>query len=562
MVRPPGGRAVVVLADPACRDAVRRWLRDFSGDRVTVLFVGRVPEMRPGTEPAGKGPALVEVADLDDVVARLTLLNAQDIILVVLGSGVLVPLAGNHGRLFEQLFLHLRPGGAYLVDRTGGPIGNRGRADHGAPAQFHRMRAAAQRPDSGAKANRRTRVARFIKKLSVDDDLIVATKRGRHALKLREHQIRDLLPQREPGIDVSVMETRPSGLLSLQVEPASYGPSRAAPWREELEYPEMTLRHYEGDLVSAGGMRLYTGNTLLPESFRWPHARVARQPWVESVTPLFGRFPRRPPARVLVGDYYFLDCLFSGHFGHLTIEVLSRLWGWERAKREFPELKALFHTNPARGRDGSLEHRLFTAYGIPESDLVWSARPVRLRSVVGASPMWHNEKPYYAHPDIRETWARMTAGLLAGGDPAGHERIFVSRGASLSRRRGCRNQLEVERFFADRGFHVFYPEELPLAEQAALFAGARVVAGFAGSAMFNMMHAQRLESVVVISHNAYVARNEHLFASVLGAQLHYFWQPADVEQPKGKRSLASDRSSFEFDFATYGDDLGRVLGEL
>ena len=31
----------------------------------------------------------------------------------------------------------------------------------------------------------------------------------------------------------------------------------------------------------------------------------------------------------------------------------------------------------------AVERRLFTAYGISQSDLTWSDRPVRLRSVVG-----------------------------------------------------------------------------------------------------------------------------------------------------------------------------------
>jgi hypothetical protein len=91
-----------------------------------------------------------------------------------------------------------------------------------------------------------------------------------------------------------------------------------------------------------------------------------------------------------------------------------------------------------------------------------------------------------------------------------------------------------------------------LAEQVALFAGARVVAGFGGSLMFGLMHAQRLESLVVISHKPYVARNEHRFASVLGGELHYFWQPSDIEPPKVGGSKASEESWFAFDFTTQG----------
>ena len=294
----------------------------------------------------------------------------------------------------------------------------------------------------------------------------------------------------------------------------------------------MTVRHYEGATVSTGGMRLRTDDTVLPESFRWPHAKSLQHPHYATVAPSFVRLDTRDPEEVLDGDYYYVDCLFSGHFGHLTTEVLCRLWGWDRARRDIPGIKMLFHTHPAGGRTARSSVGSSPRTASPARRLVSSDRPVLLRSVVGASPMWHNKAPFYVHPDIRETWARLTTGLTADLDPSPHERIFVSRGPALSRRRGCRNQQDVERFFADRDYHVFYPEELPLAEQARLFAGARVVAGFGGSAMFNLMHCQRLEAAVVISHHAYVARNEHLFTSVLGGQLHYFWQTSDVPPPE------------------------------
>ena len=168
----------------------------------------------------------------------------------------------------------------------------------------------------------------------------------------------DLLKAREPGIEVSVLETRPAGRLTPAIDEASYGPSHADPWPGTLDYPELIVRHYEGNLVSLGAMRLYAGNTILPESFRWPRAKYPSHPRMRSVTPLFARLDRPNPTRVLRGDFYYLDCVFPSHFGHLTTEVLCRLWGWERAKREIPGLRVLFHTNTAHGRDGSLERRL------------------------------------------------------------------------------------------------------------------------------------------------------------------------------------------------------------
>jgi capsular polysaccharide biosynthesis protein len=308
-------------------------------------------------------------------------------------------------------------------------------------------------------------------------------------------------------------------------------------------------------------MRLFTPHTILPDSFRWYFSPGGGSPRLDSVTSNLARIPPRDsPRRTLSGDFYNLDCLFDGHFGHLTTEVVSRLWGWDEAKRENPDLKAFFHVRPKRNNNPVLERALFTAYGISESDLVWVEGPVRVRSLVSATPMWQDQSPHFAHPEITDVWQRLTAGLLKDSAPASHERIFVSRGEKLSSRRHCRNQAEVEQFFADRGFHVFYPEQLSLTDQVALFAGARVVAGFSGSAMFNLMHSSRLEAMIVLGQNAYLARNEQLFASVLGGELHYFWAAADVPPPAaGMRTLKSVRSSWEFDFAEQGADLERVI---
>jgi capsular polysaccharide biosynthesis protein len=518
--RDRGDRAALLLVDPSLPAAARRWRDDLSTDRLTEVSTG-------------------ELSDLARLADRLAPLAPQDLIVVALGDAAVASLAEDHRHLFVHLAPHLRPRGSYVVDRG---VGNR-RTAHGF--------------DRGDDT-----LARFVKDVEVSNDVVVVTKRGRHALTIREEQVTDLLPARDPGLDVSILEVRPAGRLDVRLEDTSYGPSRAGSWPDRLTYPEMTLRHYAGRVVSTGAMRLRTDDTILPESFRWPHAATLRHPHYDPATPSFVRLDRREPETVLYGDFYYVDCLFSGHFGHLTTEVLCRLWGWDRARRELPDVKLLFHTNPARGADGSLERQLFAAYGVPDERLVSSDRPVALHSVVGASPMWHNKSPFYAHPDIRETWDRLTTGLLAGRDAASHERIFVSRGASLSRRRGCRNQGEVEAFFAGRGFHILYPEELSLPDQAGLFAGARVVAGFGGSAMFNLMHCRRLEAAVVISHHAYVARNEHLFASVLGGQLHYFWQPSDVPPPAVGRNKASSGSSFAFDFAAYGEALARVLAGL
>ena len=176
--------------------------------------------------------------------------------------------------------------------------------------------------------------------------------------------------------------------------------------------------------------------------------------------------------------------------------------------------------------------------------------------------MWHNAAPHYVHPDIAATWRRLSEGLTTGrpNDEVLPERIFVSRSEG-AKHRECRNIREVEDVFRQRGYRVIYPERLSLPDQAAIFGAARVIAGFGGSALFNVMHSRHLETMIILNHEAYTARNEHLFTSVIGADVHYFWSDPDVAHGE-TWSQAAFYSDWEFDFERNGADLDRLLDAL
>ena len=553
----PAGARCVVIADPDHPERAQQWLREARADRVLVLTPDAAGWSRTAdsaSDPTSDSVTVREARGIDELVNEVQKFGGIDVILALLPKRKLPDGVPDQYDLFSRLFLYLRPGGTYIVDRT---IEGGGRSTLG-PNRWRQLLAAADDPEAD---QREARFAEAVGTLVVSRNMVLATKRGRHLLKLRGSDVDEVLPAREPGTAVTMLASLPGGSFESRAVETSYGPRVGEPLPQRVDYPAMSLRHYEGSITSAGGMRLFTPDTILPDAFRWYFASGGGSPKLDSVTADMARIPRRNlPKRRLAGDYYNLDCLFDGHFGHVTLEVVSRLWGWDQAKRENPDLKALFHVRPKRNNDPVLERALFTAYGIREEDLVWVQGPVKVGGLVSATPMWQDQSPYFAHPDIPEIWQRLSAGLLGDAEPAEHERIFVSRGEKLSHRRYCRNQAEVERYFADRGFHVFYPEQLSLPEQVALFAGARVVAGFSGSAMFNLMHTRRLEATIVLGQNAYLARNEQLFSTVLGGELHYFWSPADVPPPEaGKRTKASVRSSWTFDFAEQGADLERVI---
>ena len=552
----PGKRTVVIVAHPSLRDPVRSWMAEFARDRVVVL----APDEAAEWDLAGAGVEFGIAATFGELTRELKKVGAIDVVVTLLPTELLPGTDSDQLSLFSRIFRFLKPGGAYLLDRAVVPTSSEVLGQE----RWFEMLASSEEPKrSGQAGARKTDLGTAVGTVITSRDFVLVTKRVKDYLILREGDIDPILSAREPGTQLRILDRRAGGEFDVRANLTIHGRSPVPqPWSDRIAYPELTLRHYRGDLASSGATLLFTGSTILPDSFRWHLSERPRNPRVTSSGKEFGRIPSRfVPQQHLAGNFYSLDNTYSGHFGHLLTEVVSRLWGWRRAKDEIEDLKALIHMKHRSGKDPKLEREIFTAFGIDPSDLVWVNKPVYVDSVVSASPMWHMENPHTVHPDLTDTWHRLTDGLLRGARPSGTpERIFVSRGEGLHR--ACRNSAEVESIFADRGFEVIYPETLPLRRQAELFAGAKVVAGFGGSAMFNVMHATQLEHTIVLTHGAYTARNEHLYAALLGGELTYFYSEPDTPQTADASSKDTFFGDWDFDFAQHRDTLVALLDGL
>jgi capsular polysaccharide biosynthesis protein len=415
----------------------------------------------------------------------------------------------------------------------------------------------------GVLDNRTDASVRDIGVVAVTRELVVVQQRVRRVLMLRERDVPEVLTTREPSMSVDELADLPEGdLVSRTAVHHHGGEPSVAPLLPVLHHPRLVTRHYRGPVSMSGRTLMWTGSTVLPDSFRWHLAGALSNPHLDDPVGEHARLkPRHSPRRSLDGDFYQLESSYPSHFGHVLTEVVSRMWGWDEAKRRMPGLRVLVHPRP--DFDNVVERAVLSAYGVAAEDVVSVKGPVQVSSVVSASPMWHNAEPHYVHPDLAGVWARIGEGLQR--HESGVEtspRIFVSRSeATANKARICRNLAQVERRFAAHGFTVLYPEQHPLADQARLFREARVVAGFGGSALFNVMHTRRLDALVVLNHSGYYARNEHLFASVKGGESHYFWSPPD-EVARDPWSAEALRASWEFDERRLGGELDRLLTRL
>ena len=547
-------RKVVLLADEGIRARVTDWTREFADDDVVVL----APEPAPEWDDAGVPGWNFRVERRAHVSGQLRRIGAVDVVVDLLPADRLPQGISGHLDLFLVVVRHLTRGGVFIHDRTTAP----GQVDTSL-AEWLDFLDRAEDPSRRQSLGRlETEAARSVGAVAITRDLVAVTKRQTHYLMLDDVKATTLLAEREPSLSVEEVDSRPPGEFVSRTTVQHHGEHGGDGDTPTLiRHPALVTRHYRGQVGLSGRTLMFSGHTVLPDSFRWHLTERPTNPLLRNIVGGFARIDRgNLPGPTLEGDYYQLEAAYPSHYGHVMTEVVSRLWGWDEAKSRNPDLKVVFRPRPEK--DPGVERALFSAYGIPDDDVVAVSEPVWVDSVVSASPMWHNAEPYFAHPDLTQTWERLTEGLLrhATAVETG-PRLFVSRSDRFQHRQ-CRNAREVEQHFAARGFSVVYPERHALADQVAMFRDARVVAGFGGSAMFNIMHTRRLETLIVLNHTAYVARNEHLFASLKGGDSHYFWSAADLEQPEDDLSFDAMHSSWEFDFATLGDDLDRLLRGL
>ncbi len=160
--------------------------------------------------------------------------------------------------------------------------------------------------------------------------------------------------------------------------------------------------------------------------------------------------------------------------------------------------------------------------------------------------------PHYVHPGIAETWDRVGDALERQATPGERpRRLFCTRHDSEVR--PCRNTGEVEALFAAHGFTVVHPAEHSLPEQVALFRSAEVVAGFAGSGLFQLCFAREPKRVITLGSTRYSARNEYLIAAVRGHT---------IEAVRSRPEEDHYHSGFTVDFAREGHHLEAVLASL
>ncbi|MBW9214123.1 glycosyltransferase family 61 protein [Mumia sp. zg.B53] len=459
----------------------------------------------------------------------------------------------------RQMHGYVRAGGIYAVEGIDRAPGDRSESDAGPSvrAVIEDVVARVERrlPKRGW-ATWQDTVARTLAAVTYHRDLALLTKSEPLLRMLRTAETEPLLTARygdDSPVETLLTHDRYTFTSRASITSVGEGP---AVLEGELTVPTRQLRAY-ADVVTYPRQLVSYGDFWLPDTFRHQQAaHLGHHGLIRSGDRLTYMRPRWRPAlrrRWDGGPLFYLDSEFAGHFGHVTTEVVSRLWGWDEARARHPELRPLMSLRPGQTDVPAFAREILAGFGIdPDSLVVQSGdEALEVPLLLAADPQFEN--PRYADLALGDTWRRIADGLGEVVSPVAAEKVFISRGG----RRACLQGPRVERFFRRRGFAVVRPEHYSYGEQVRLFQQARIIAGYGGSGLFTMMHAPQAR-VVIISGDGYVAQNEALIAAVNGNDLHYFWGQTERRPPDPRKRKTVFADDFSFDLRRHA----RALRQL
>ena len=465
--------------------------------------------------------------------------------------------------LFRNVFSHLKAGGTFFVRTfrmTDSTADERPYDPHLWPvlAKLMPVRGGLQAdPTLSWQQRDRIAMAEALGRMIVDEDHLILTNRVTRYAKLRDEEMNTILELR--GEELGIL---------LQIRPAVTFNSLCVLRRNV----EQLKSHRDGYVVPTMSIREYHRTVCLPLESRCGTISSCRKPI--GITGTSGSRARPWRANPTSSPTY--------HCTSRAVGWTDLISTWPRSTRAISDTSCRKWSQGSgagvRQRSGIRRSRPYchereaarcrasctacwqrTASVTNDIELYGPHETVEVETLIGVTPMY--SMPDYVHPGIADVWSTIGRNLAAEADPGAiPKRILVVRPPGAIR--PCRNEADVIERFRRAGFETVRPETLPLADQVALFRGADVIAGFAGSALVNLLYCDAGKRVIVVGPSSYTSSNDYMIGSILGHEIDQVLSAADVQQPPGGWSREAFLSGWSFDFEREGRLLNVVLDDL
>lgn len=333
----------------------------------------------------------------------------------------------------------------------------------------------------------------------------------------------------------------------LDLNDATLPPDPTGGWSTAIRsVPDAVVHHVQqGYLVHGSGVFDESG-TYVPQSVLWRGRALM-------VPPPMPEAPEYQPGRWLWGGK-LLD-----HFGHFLIESTGRLWALDTLQDQLDGIVfipegAMTGADEAAALKG-FQRLFFELLGITLPIKVLT-KPTRFEHLevpgqgFGIGPLGGGTAPFRAY--IQNHFAKHV-------EPAGAERLYISRSELDVSLGGILGEARLERYLAEAGYTIYHPQNHTLTDQIAQYKAATHVVGLDGSALhlFAMIGTPE-QRVALIKRRSGPAPDgivRHLRGftgqrPLLLDAITHNWVRSD-------RKHADNFSYGELDFARLGKDLSR-----
>ncbi len=274
-----------------------------------------------------------------------------------------------------------------------------------------------------------------------------------------------------PRFDTIPPEVTASELIPPEVRRA------CSAWRQgHFVARDVVVRVIRDAIVAAEGLVFDREGRLLRYSIRQHEPELIDRAARAVQAALAGQPIRRHDLPLVLGKKRG-----AGNYGHWMIEMLPMLH-LALSRLADQRIGVLVHDvhDAALGR---MMQQTLRRLGIEDHRVrVSGLEPVFVRELIMVEGL--TEHGAYMSPLVRDCHARLAHGIAGSG----MERVFLQRGAGMSRR--FSDEAHLMQLAMARGFAVVSPGGLDLDGQIALMRDTRIAAGVMGAAMTNLIYAR------------------------------------------------------------------------
>lgn len=249
-----------------------------------------------------------------------------------------------------------------------------------------------------------------------------------------------------------------------------------------------------GELVLEGVRQSFSGDHVYHNSSETcPKSNIDNMPLVKG--------------RALYAGHFF------DHYGHFITEGLGRLY---LLKDTANFRKIIFHPfifgNPPSSKSlKDYQRFIFSCLGIPLRKLEFLNVASRFEELWVPEQAWPINQE--AHPVMRRIYSKIRRNIPTTPsrsiDLNSREKIFIARRSNV---RSTRNA-SIEKLFQDHGFRIIEAQYLNFADQAKYYKNAKILAGFCGSGLHNVIFCRPDAILIEIGDNRSKSRGLRMQAA-------------------------------------------------